>query len=50
MHLYPDLAMQFAQLNGSGACRNSEMPMVAARMSRELSFAAYDEATLTARG
>lgn len=50
MHLHPDLAMQLAQLDGSAPVRESEVPVEAPRTSRELAFAADDDATRTARG
>jgi hypothetical protein len=41
--------MQFAQLERSRLAREPEMPVVAARVSRELAFAANHDAALTAR-
>jgi hypothetical protein len=49
VHLHADLTMQFAQLERSRLAREPEMPVVAARVSRELAFAANHDAALTAR-
>jgi hypothetical protein len=41
--------MQFAQLERSRLTREPEMPVMAGRVSRKLTFAANHEAALTAR-